>query len=77
MKRTLIVLFGALVVLLIINGPTLVGAQGPNQIQIEKEIDIKAGELRLGKPVAPLRSSGPSRAMLLPVQPWLQEFERG
>jgi hypothetical protein len=76
MKRTLIVLFGALVVLLIINGPTLVGAQGPDQIQIEKE-NIKAGELRLGKPVAPLRCSGPSRAMLLPVQSWLREFERG
>ena len=77
MKRTLIVLCAAFVVLLIINGSTLVDAQGLDPIQIEKEINIKAGELRLGKPLAPLRLSDPTRRLNPPIQVWMREFERG
>ena len=52
MKRTKIMLCGTLVVLLIINGSTVVHAQAGDPIQIEKEINIKAGERRLGKPAS-------------------------
>ena len=78
MKRITIMLFGALVVLLIINGSTVVHAQAGDPIQIEKEINLKAGELKLGPPVSPLRRTDPPRRVLSPAaEIWMREFERG
>ena len=78
MKRTTIMLFEALVVLLIINGATVVHAQAGDPIQIEKEINLKAGELKLGQPVSPTRRTDPPRRVLSPAaEIWMREFERG
>ena len=76
MKRTTIMLFGALVVLLIVYGWAVVHAQGLDPIQIEKEINIKAGELRLGKPVSPLRRTDGTGRILVPpaTEIWTREF---
>lgn len=76
MKRTTIILFGTLVVLLIINGSTVVRAQAGDPIQVEKEINIKAGELRLGSPVSPMRRTDPLRGHP-EVVTWMRDFERG
>ncbi|HTG93414.1 MAG TPA: hypothetical protein VL866_12565 [Pyrinomonadaceae bacterium] len=78
MKRITIMLFGAVVVLLIINGSTVVHAQGVDPIQIEKEINILASELQLGKPVSTLqRTDAPRRIISPAAEIWMREFERG
>ena len=78
MKRTTIMLFGALVVLLIMNGSAVVHTQGLDPIQIEEEINIKAGELQLGTPVSPLRRTKSTGRVLPPAtEIWTREFERG
>jgi hypothetical protein len=78
MKQTTIMLFGALVVLLIMNGWAVVHAQGSDPIQIEKEINLKAGELKLGPPVSPLsRTSATGRLLPPATEIWTREFERG
>lgn len=78
MKRITIMLFGALLALLVINGSTVVHGQGLDPIQIEKEINLKAGELQLGKPVSPpRRTDPPRRALPTAAEIWMREFERG
>ena len=77
MKRTTTTLFGALLVLLVIKGSIVVHAQSGDRIQAEKAINIKAAELRLGNPLAPVRLSDPSRRINPPIQMWMREFERG
>ncbi|HET7112603.1 MAG TPA: hypothetical protein VFI57_03120, partial [Pyrinomonadaceae bacterium] len=78
MKRTTVMLFGALVVVLIVSGSAVVPAQDLDPIQIEKEINIKAGELRLGTPVSPLRRTKSTGRILPPAtEIWTREFERG
>lgn len=76
MKRITIMLFGALIVLLIINGSTVVHAQAGDPVQIEKEINIRAAELKLGNPVSPVRRTNPPRGVPELVT-WMRDFERG
>jgi hypothetical protein len=78
MNRTTIIFYRTLIVLLILNGSTVVRAQAGDPIQIEKEINLKAGELKLGPPVSPLRRTDPPRRVLSPsAEIWMREFERG
>jgi hypothetical protein len=69
-------LLGTLIVLLIINGSIVVHAQAGDPIQVEKEINIKAGELRLGQPVSPMRRTDPQSGRPELVT-WRRDFERG
>lgn len=78
MKWTTRMLLGASIVFLIMNGSTVKPAQGTDPIAVEKEINLKAGELRLGKPVSILRKADLT-GRLLPrgTEIWTREFERG
>jgi hypothetical protein len=76
MNRTTTMLFGMLLVFLMINGSTVVQAQGPPP-EIERLINNKASELQLGKPLSQIRRADPPRRLSPKTEIWMQEFQNG